>query len=421
MSDRDWLRLDNAAKIFPSVSGIRQTQYFRLAVRLNETVDPVRLQSALEAVLPAFPVFRTRLKPGFFWFSLVHEPSVPRIVADTRWPCMPLRRSHSGPHLFRVRWYGVRIAVEYHHSLTDGTGGLIFLRALTEAYLAGKGVTPSGSVVEPDPEQAEDAFQKLRDTSLPRMPDADRAFLLPYRLAPLGVYHVTTGRLSATATLAQAKAQGLSLTEFLAASVLMAFQQAFLALPAGQQRKLARPLRLTIPVNLRKMFPSRTLRNFFAMVPVEIDLRLGVYSFDETVRKVHHQLQSEMDPKLMRKQVMRNLRGEEHPIGRFLPLALKNVILNSVSGTFEARQTTNLSNLGVVPVFDEPGVCDLEFVPPPSPFGKIKVGVVSYGDTLSITFGNLTHEFTVEREFFTALRRRGLHVALESNRVFPEE
>jgi len=420
VAELEWLRLDNAAKIFPSVSGIRQTQYFRLAVRLTEDIDPIRLQNALEAVLPAFPAFQTRLKPGFFWFSLVHEPSMPRVIPESRWPCMPLRRRFSGPHLFRVRWFGCRLAVEFHHSLTDGTGGLVFVSALTEAYLAGTTATSA------EPEQFEDAFQKLHDPSLPRMPEADRAFLLPYRLAPLGVYHVTTGRLSVVATLVQAKALGLSLTEFLAASVLMAFQAAFLALPATQRRRQARPLRLTIPVNLRRMFPSRTLRNFFAVIPVEIDLRLGEYTFDETARKVHHQLQSEMDPKLMRKQVMRNLRGEEHPIGRFLPLVLKNVILNSVSGTFEARQTTNLSNLGPVPALgaqdgEHPLVRDVEFVPPPSPFGKIKVGVVSYGDTLSITFGNLTNDFTVEREFFTALRRRGLHVALESNRVFPEE
>ena len=159
------------------------------------------------------------------------------------------------------------------------------------------------------------------------------------------------------------------------------------------------------------------------MVPVEIDLRLGHYEFDETARQVHHQLRAEIDPKLLRKQVMRNLRGEEHPLGRWLPLAFKNLILGSVSGSCEARQSSNLSNVGAVEF--PPGVAGfvrhLEFTPPPSTTGKLKLGVVSFNKVLSLTWGNLTGDFAVERFFFTRLRRQGLHVALESNRVFPED
>ncbi len=418
---RPWLRLDNAAKIFPAATGIRDTQAFRLAARLTEPVDPHRLQAALDAVLPRFPVFQMRLKPGFFWFSLEFEPRPARIVADTRWPCMPLRKDHDVPHLFRVRWFGCRIAVEFHHSLSDGTGGLVFLRALLAAY-ASPGFDTTGLAGSAH-DQSEDAFLKLRDPHLPPLPSASRAFLLPAKLARLGVYHVTTGRLPLGPVLAVAKAAGLTLTEFLAATALMSFQDAFEALPPRVRSRRAKPLRLSIPVNLRKPFPSKTLRNFFAVVPVEIDLRLGHYTFEEAGRKVHHQLQAEMDPKLLRKQVMRNLRGEEHPIGRYLPLAVKNLILGTVSGTFDARQTSSVSNLGAVA--DQPEFCalvrDFEFVPPPTAIGKLKLGVVSFGNTLSLTWGNLTETFAIERYFFTRLRRQGLPVALESNRLFPED
>jgi NRPS condensation-like uncharacterized protein len=272
-------------------------------------------------------------------------------------------------------------------------------------------------------EQKEDAFRQLRDPKLPTFPAADRAFLVPWKLAPLGVYHVTTGRTSVAKVLALAKAQNLTLTEYLAANLLMAFQDVFEALPARTRARRARPLRLTIPVNLRKIFPSKTLRNFFVVVPVEIDLRLGHYTVEEVAHTVHHQLRAEMDPKLLRKQVMRNLRGEEHPIGRFLPLVFKNVILGTVSGLFEALQTSNLSNLGAVGEFGEADrlVRDFEFIPPPSSTGKVKLGVISHGDVLALSFGNLTDEFALERAFFTRLRRQGLRVAIESNRQFPEE
>jgi hypothetical protein len=104
-------------------------------------------------------------------------------------------------------------------------------------------------------------------------------------------------------------------------------------------------------------------------------------------------------------------------------LALKNVILGTVSGTFDARQTSSVSNLGGVA--DQPEfrgqVRDVEFVPPPTAIGKLRLGVVSFGGTLSLTWGNLTETFEVERYFFTRLRRLGLPVAIESNRLFPEE
>jgi hypothetical protein len=222
--------------------------------------------------------------------------------------------------------------------------------------------------------------------------------------------------------LALARDQGATLTEFLAATMLAAFQDAFLVLPARERRRRARPLRLVLPVNLRPVFGSKTLRNFFVVVPVEIDLRLGPYAFDEILRKVHHQLQAEMDPQLLKKQIIRNLRGELHPVGRLLPLPVKALILKSVFGAYERRHTASLSNLGRIAWPDAWArqIRDVEFTPPPSPFCRVNAGAVSFGDTLTVTFGNLSVDPSVERAFFTRLRRQGLPVAVESNKTLEE-
>lgn len=423
-----WQRLDNAAKIFPSVTGSRLTHLFRLAVRLDRAVDPARLSAALEAVFPRFPSFRVRLKAGFFWYSLVEEPTLPRPFPDSTSPLLPFRRSARGPHLIRVRWFGHRLAVEFSHTLTDGVGALAFLKALTAEYLVLSGVpSPDPDDLRrsrggQDPSEADDDFQTLYDAAFPRYETWDKAFLPPWPLLPKGQYAVTTGRLDASAALSLAKSRGATLTEYLAATLLAAFQDAFQTLPEGVRRRLARPVRLVLPVNLRPIFGSRTLRNFFVVVPVEIDLRLGGYDFDEIVRKVHHQLQAEMDPKLLKKQIMRNLRGELNPVARLLPLPLKNLVLSSVYGAYERRHTASLSNLGVVrwPEGWAGAVRDMEFTPPPSPFCRINAGVVTSGPVLSVTFGNLSVDSSVERFFFTRLRRQGLAVAVESNRPFLE-
>lgn len=425
MDRTPWIRLDNAAKIFPSVTSDRLTHLFRLAVEVDAPVDPKRLLVALRAIVPRFPSFQFRLVPGFFWYTLVEDPTPPEVYPESASPCMPFR--HRPRALFRVRWHGPRIAVEFSHALTDGVGGMAFLKALAAEYLHLSGVAGNDEgdlrrLDKPlDPVEASDDFQSLYDPDFPGFETWDRAYQPPYRLLPKGDYAVTTGRLSVKGVLALAKAKNATLTEFLAATLLAAFQQAFLELPPKQRRP--RPFRLVIPVNLRPIFPSRTLRNFFVVVPVEIDPRLGTYEFDEILRKVHHQLQAEMDPKLLKKQIMRNLRGELNPVARLLPLPLKNLVLSGVYGAYERQHTASLSNLGRMD-WPEPWkarVKNADFTPPASPFCRVNTGVVSCGDTLSITFGNLSVDPAVERAFFTALRRQGLAVALESNRPVLEE
>lgn len=423
--NRPWIRLDNAAKIFPSVTSDRLTHLFRLAIHLNAPVDPERLLVALRAILPRFPSFRFRLSPGFFWYTLVEDTTPPEVYPESTSPCMPFRRRTRA--LFRVRWFGKRIAVEFSHALTDGMGGMTFLRALVAEYLHLSGVEGNDDgdlrrlTKAPDPAEASDDFQTLYDPAFPGFETWNRAYQPPYRLLPKGDYAVTTGRLSVKAVLARAKEKSATLTEFLAATLLAAFQQSFLELPERQRRP--RPLRLVIPVNLRPIFSSRTLRNFFVVVPVEIDLRLGVYEFDEILRKVHHQLQAEMDPKLLKKQIMRNLRGELNPVARLLPLPLKNLVLSGVYGAYERQHTASLSNLGRLewPHPWSAHVGNADFIPPASPFCRVNVGVVSCGDTLSVSFGNLSVDPAVERAFFANLRRQGLSVAIESNRPFLEE
>lgn len=420
-----WTRLDNAAKIFPSVTNSRLTHLFRLAVRLTDAIRPEILQKAVETTLQKFPTFRVRLKPGFFWFSLVDEPSVPEITRDSASPCLPFRRQSRGPHLFRVRYHGHRIGVEFSHALTDGMGGLVFLRSLTAEYLALTGVSAEDSEdlrrlrTPAAPDEGEDRFPSLFEPGFPQYETWDRAFVPPWPLLPKGRYGVTTGLLDVAEVLQRAKSQGATLTEFLAATLLASIQDTFLELPAKTRRRLAGPIRVVLPVNLRTVFPSKTLRNFFVVVPVEIDLRLGTYEFEEIVRKVHHQLQGEMDRRLLKKQIMRNLRGELNPLARILPLPLKNLVLTSVYGSYERRHTASLSNLGRT---GWPGpwaehIEGMDFTPPPSPFCHVNVGVVTCDHQLSLTFGNLSTQTEVERAFFGRLRRLGLGVRISSNRT----
>ena len=76
-----WLRLDNAALIFPAVRRKGWSNVFRLSATLTEEIDPLLLQQAVNALKPRFPSMYVRLRTGLFWYYL-EEAAAPAVRQD---------------------------------------------------------------------------------------------------------------------------------------------------------------------------------------------------------------------------------------------------------------------------------------------------------------------------------------------------
>ena len=61
-----WLRLDNAAKIYPAVRSETWSNVFRVSATLSEPVDIPTAQSALDVTARRFPSLAARLRRGLF-------------------------------------------------------------------------------------------------------------------------------------------------------------------------------------------------------------------------------------------------------------------------------------------------------------------------------------------------------------------
>ena len=131
-----WMRLDNAAKIFPAIIRRNWNNVFRVSAVLTEPVDPEILQSAVEAVIPRFPSMAVRLRRGMFWYYLEQVPHAPQVRADGSYPMIQMNHQELRTCAFRILYYKNRVAAEFFHALTDGTGGMIFLKTLVAAYLS---------------------------------------------------------------------------------------------------------------------------------------------------------------------------------------------------------------------------------------------------------------------------------------------
>ena len=134
-NDLTWLKLDNAALIYPALLSKKIAPMFRLSVSLKENIDLNTLNMALINIMNRFPTFNFQLKEGLFWCYFDKINNKPIITGDYNNPLLRINFKDNKYYMFRTRVYKNRIAVEIFHSLTDGTGGLTFLLTLTAEYL----------------------------------------------------------------------------------------------------------------------------------------------------------------------------------------------------------------------------------------------------------------------------------------------
>ena len=133
-----WLRLDNAAKIYPAARRKNWSNLFRQSVTLKDDVDTSVLKSALDVTVKRFPSIAARLRGGAFWYYLQQVEEAPEIREEYSYPLTYMNNEEMKKCAFRVIVFKNRIAVELFHSLTDGTGALVFLKSLTAEYLEQK-------------------------------------------------------------------------------------------------------------------------------------------------------------------------------------------------------------------------------------------------------------------------------------------
>ena len=417
-----WMRLDNAAKIYPAAKRRGWTNYFRLSVTLKEPVDVQVLRTALDVTVRRFPSIAVRLRRGAFWYYLEEIEKAPPIEEDKSYPLVHVPFDDVRKCAFRVLVYHSRIAVEFFHAVTDGTGGLIFLKTLVAEYLCQKyGISiPAedgvlGRLEDPDPEELEDSFLRYAgDITASR--SEQTAYHLSGTPEPDGFLNLTTLMLPVAAVKEKARAFGASVTEFIAAVMM----KAICDLQAEQvpRRMRRKPVKVLLPVNLRGLFPSRTLRNFASYVTPEIDPRLGEYSLSEICKIVHYRMGLENDPRMMAAKIATNVASERSPVLRVMPLFIKNLAMKAVFDLVgECKSCLCLSNLGAVrlPQAMVPYVARMDFIIGVQAKAPHNCGVVSWDGTMYVNMIRNIQEPELESHFYRVLHSLGLPVRVESN------
>ncbi len=416
-----WLKLDNAAKIYPAAQNSNWSNIYRVSATLNAEIDKSVLTSALDVTVRRFPSICARLRKGFFWYYLEQLPKTPEISEEYSYPLTKMSRSEIRKCAIRVIIYKNRIALEIFHSLTDGTGAMIFLKALVAEYLeqkygekipSEKGVV--GRLEEPSAEELEDSFQKYAGPSSSSRAE-NNAYMLHGTLETNEFLNLTCMIMPAKAVLDEAHKYNVTATVFLASAMLCAIQS---IQEKGNYPFGKKPVKISVPINLRNIFKSQSVRNFSLYTNPEIDTRQGHFEFDEIIHAVHHWMNFDITKKKMASKIAANLSAEKLLAVRLMPLFIKNIIMKAVYNIVgEKKACLSLSNIGKIEIPEKMGkyVERFDFILCPQVTITHNCGVLSYGGNMYINISRKIKEPELEMEFYKILREHNIPIQVESN------
>lgn len=412
---KDWNRLDNAAKIFPPTSSNRDTKVFRFVCELYEEVNAEVLQYALDKTMSVFPYYRSILRQGLFWYYLEESDFQPEVKEETDPPCLPLYNPDQLGLLFRVLYYKKRIHLEVFHALADGTGALHFFRFLIFSYLSQthQDVLDHGLQLDDyDASQEQkrlDAFYKYYEKEKKPSPaKMQKAYRIRGRRIPDNRIGIIEGILSAKAVLEKAHEKNATMSEFLTALLICSIFDGM------DVRDRSRPVVISIPVNLRKYFPTQTARNFFGVIKVSHHFKYDGNSFEDVLENVRRSFREQLVADTMLGIINRYSAIESHPVIKGVPLVLKIPFLKVAGWQAESKDSAAFSNIGKISMPPEVSsyirLFDV-FLHTKRP----QICLCSYEDKLAVSFSSPLVSTDVQRCFFRRLTELGMSVEIASN------
>lgn len=415
------LRLDNAANIYPASMSKQYSSLYRMSLTMSEPVDTDILQKALERASRRIPTFRCGLKAGTFWWFLERLDSEPRVL-----PLKPLKMfsflDQKGL-LYRVSADGCRICLDVFHALTDGFGALSFLQTLGAEYLRLRyGIRIDYDGMTLDPSQApvfsevEDSFKSVftgRRGTLEKNVDA---FHISGEVMEHNALEDFCIRLPMDSLKQLCQKYDCTVTELVCSVMLEALQQEHRMSP----RRKRTVLKVSVPINLRPLYGTRTLRNFSSYVNLGVDVRNGYLSFAKIVRAVKAQKERDMQQERLEPKIAANVELEENSLVKLIPLFIKHPIIdiiNLLHGDRYCSQT--LSNLGPVtlPEAMKPFVKDVDFVLGRQRGNSGAASCLGYGDHLNLHLTRKIVSDRYEKAVLDCFRSLGLEAATRSEKL----
>lgn len=414
----EWRRLDNASKIFPATSNNKDTKVYRISAELYKSVDPRCLQEALNLTMKSFPIYRSVLRRGFFWYYFEISNIDPKVEIESTNPCAPLYIEGSKNLLFRVSYYNKRINLEIFHALSDGAGAIWFLETLVYHYIRCNYKRELGECI-PSIEYGASISQKMDDSFgknymsnieniKSKSERSKKAYTIKGKRLDENRMKIIEGAISVKEILNISREYETSLTVFLTSLLLYSI---YLDMPTN---RIKRPIVLSVPINLRGYYNSSTARNFFTTMNIAYDFSKKSTEFKDIIKFVDEEFEKNLREESIQLKLVRFMKLENNPLARVVPLVFKDFFMKIADKFNDRKLTSSISNIGKIKLpneFEEYvkqfSICVSARAP--------KITFCSYKDRLVITFTSPFEGTDIQRIFFQFLSQKGIQIEITSN------
>lgn len=416
-----WRRLDNSAKIFPISAGKKYSTVFRLSVLLKEKVNKEILEKAVIQTLNSYNMFRVKMKAGFFWYYLEYNPKEPIIEEEKDYPCKYIDPKTNNGYLFKITYFENKINIDIFHALTDGNTGTTFFREIIYNYLElyyPNELKQENRQLRKIDFDTEDSYIKNYDKRAKSNASGKRAYELKGRKIKLGAVSVIHEIINLESLKIESKKYDATITQYLTAVLMYSiYKENYI------KNKGKKPIKICIPVNLKRYFSSKTMTNFFSYITLVAQIEKDkLNTFEKMISFVKKEFKNRLNEEEIIKTMSTNVKIGNNLIVRTIPLFLKKILVRLSYLEIRKYTTITFSNIGRVGIIGEykKYIDYFLMLIAPEPVEKIKCSSCTFENNMVFTFTSILGNNKIEKAFYNFLKERKIQVKIESNGVLDD-
>jgi hypothetical protein len=437
---RNWIDLDNASKLFPSVMNSTDTKVFRFTATIKDDIDPELLQMALDQAYRHFPLYRGVLRRGIFWYYYEESDLHPVVQEEKDYPCRSLFHYDEKQLLFRVLYYRNRIHLEVFHALSDGTGASWFLQLLITNYILLRYPESMSPRIELSEEfqqqlykfgsQLDDSFERYfhKGKNEKSINKNKRSLNKPEKRKWKRVHHIhglrtqdnrmqiIESEMPVKELLQLAKQRNVTLSVLLTAIFIESIHKTV------KHKNKEHSVTISVPINLRQFYPSHSARNFFAttLIGYTFGQEGKTDTLDEICECVAEQYSVSVKVENIERKLYALVKLEKNLALRIIVRPVKNLILRLANVINNLTITAALSNMGKIsfPQNIEEYVNQIYVYITAS---RPQFACITHKDVLTINFSSPYQDTEIQMNFLRRLTEIGIPVTIAANEVNPPE
>lgn len=413
-----WRKLDDQAKIFALASNKNYSSVFRLSVLLKENIEQDVLKKALELALEKYKAFKVKMKKGLFWYYLEENEKKPIVTIENDYPFKKVNTRKNKEYLFKVTYFKNKINIDFFHALTDGNGGTVFFREIIYKYLEIKypnDFDKATNSLDKMVYDSENAYIKNYIKTESSKNSRQKAYLIKGKALPKGIIGINHFFINLEQFKNETKKEKCSISMYLIAMIAYSIYTS-----NSKPNDLKNPIKICVPVNLKKYCDSDTISNFFSYILINLKFNnKKEYSFYDILKDVKKQFENKLQLEKIIKTISIDAASTNKFYIRMIPLFLKRFAIKIGSLYFKKCTTMTFSNIGPIEIDNKYKKYIDNFLVTLSPdwAEKIKCGVCSYDNMLVVSFGTNLKEALVEKNFKQRLEERKIKFCIKGNGV----